>query len=1071
MSAVGNRRERGFSLAEVMVASAIMIVVIVGILLLYDRANKVFKSGNEAAEMQQNVRIAYDRMVADVRMAGFDYKRGGQLLPGQTAAPWASGRSYSAGTIVTASTPNGHTYRATNSGISGTTEPGWPTGTGATVVENGATPAITWQENGGSKYEQPDEQIEYAGATALAIRANFDYSANVSGDVDHGREPNLESSQFPIVTTGNDEIVTYGLVSNTAASGSAPNTQSITFFADTGVPRHSYPGGSAEDTVTISGVDLTNNNPPYTLYRFTIANDGTIQRTPLADNIRSLNFFYFEDPAGTRPLTDSAGTTFVPNVGGSGQYDPAVANSWNATNRVLRKKIRSIRVRLVGMSAVKDVKYTDTTTMNGSYSSSDTAGMPVFASDTVAPNYRRLSVDTLVVPRNLGMAGLAQNFLQPPPQPTLSSVCVGYCGIAVVNWNPNTNNPDASYVVEWDTSPTGSFSHALDAGTSNTYAVDLTQEDLTQTFYFRVRANNAGGGVVSTNTISASALNATKPSAPLSIAASGGGVIAPVTGKIRLTWSAPSINESGAPSCTPSGSPTLSNYLSEIKGFRIYRSTTANFTASSCTGAPCGNMILDENASGTAAPQTDGYGNYIWEDTGVASCGVTYYYRIKTVEWCAARDDFNTTNDLRTGLSSASDPSTPGSAGTTGAPGVPVNLVTAPLAPAAPPTGMTNSVCDSNTNNCNVNLRWSKVTQDVNGNSVSIDSYDIEVTRLLLGVPSGPGPNPRTVTLSGQIGTPGSNISFTDSGELMFDATTHANYTYQYRVRANQPNPCPNGAWSTTAQFPPPCTFTGSVVVETGATEGDGLTPPSSWVMNAGDVIEVQAPSGTQFLLTTMQIVDSTGAVISTQSSTNAGTPASRVLFTWIDQAQGTYTVTFTMTNNSNPQCTEQLVRYIQQQPPPACHITTFDVDNSILHQTATTYQLQLDLKNLTTEDLTMTEIAFSWTQPTKITWQTVKFPSAVGATVAGPGTTSGAFTITLSPKPGQLSTNDITIPANGTRSLLLNFAKTNGNPNNVVPGDINSICISYTQPLQGSTILHCRIHPSPAANNPTSCN
>src|SRR6476469_5326672 len=185
MSSMTSRsRQRGFSLAEVMVATAILVVILVGILTLYDRANKVFKSGNEAAEMQQNVRIAYDRMIGDIRMAGFDYKRGGALLPGQTAAPWAPARSYTAGTLVTPTVGNGHTYRATNAGTSGAAQPGWPTGTGATVVENGATPPITWQENGGAVYEQPDEQVEFAGATALTIRGNFDYSASEAGDTD-----------------------------------------------------------------------------------------------------------------------------------------------------------------------------------------------------------------------------------------------------------------------------------------------------------------------------------------------------------------------------------------------------------------------------------------------------------------------------------------------------------------------------------------------------------------------------------------------------------------------------------------------------------------------------------------------------------------------------------------------------------------------------------------------------------------------------------------------------------------------------------------------------------------------
>src|SRR5215210_518770 len=156
MKSISSRsRQRGFSLAEVMVATAILVVILVGILMLYDRANKVFKTGNEAAEMQQNVRIAYDRMLGDIRMAGFDYKRGGILLPGQTAAPWAPARKYSAGTIVTPTTPNGHTYRAMNEGTSGPSEPGWTTGANSVVPEPGATPPIDWQENGGAKYEQP----------------------------------------------------------------------------------------------------------------------------------------------------------------------------------------------------------------------------------------------------------------------------------------------------------------------------------------------------------------------------------------------------------------------------------------------------------------------------------------------------------------------------------------------------------------------------------------------------------------------------------------------------------------------------------------------------------------------------------------------------------------------------------------------------------------------------------------------------------------------------------------------------------------------------------------------------
>jgi len=218
------RGQSGFTLAEVLVASAVFVVIMVAALTMYDRSNRVFKSSVDAAELQQNIRVAYDRMIADVRMAGFDYMRAGFVTAQLQSAAWIPNQQYTAGTIVTPTTQNGHTYRATNNGTSGATEPSWTRTTGGTVPGDGT---ITWQENGGQVYQQPDEQIEYAGTSAITIRANFDYSMNESGDGDHGIETSLESSQFPVVTTGNDEIVTYALVSN-----NGPNTDSVSFFAD-----------------------------------------------------------------------------------------------------------------------------------------------------------------------------------------------------------------------------------------------------------------------------------------------------------------------------------------------------------------------------------------------------------------------------------------------------------------------------------------------------------------------------------------------------------------------------------------------------------------------------------------------------------------------------------------------------------------------------------------------------------------------------------------------------------------------------------------------------------------------
>src|SRR5919204_694369 len=137
------QKQRGFTLSEILVTTAIFAIIMIAALTVYDRSNRVFKTATEAADLQQSTRIAFDKLVSDVRMAGFDYSRGG-------------------------------------------------------------VPTETWQA------QQPDEQIEYAGPTAIVFRANFNY--NVPGTPDNGREPAYTPVNtagqpiFPYVTTSNDEI-------------------------------------------------------------------------------------------------------------------------------------------------------------------------------------------------------------------------------------------------------------------------------------------------------------------------------------------------------------------------------------------------------------------------------------------------------------------------------------------------------------------------------------------------------------------------------------------------------------------------------------------------------------------------------------------------------------------------------------------------------------------------------------------------------------------------------------------------------------------------------------------------
>lgn len=57
---------------------------------------------------------------------------------------WRPETPYVLADLVTPQVHNGHRYQATVAGTSGTAEPSWPTGTGATVVDGG----VTWTEDG-----------------------------------------------------------------------------------------------------------------------------------------------------------------------------------------------------------------------------------------------------------------------------------------------------------------------------------------------------------------------------------------------------------------------------------------------------------------------------------------------------------------------------------------------------------------------------------------------------------------------------------------------------------------------------------------------------------------------------------------------------------------------------------------------------------------------------------------------------------------------------------------------------------------------------------------------------------
>ncbi len=590
-------RQQGYSLAEVLVATAIFTIIFVAALMIYDRSNKVFKQGVESSDMQQSTRVAFDQLASDVRMTGFDFDRDGRPFGLLGVELWLPDTDYQLGNVVQPDPPNGHAYVVITSGKSDGSAPSWPVGSGETVDE---TSGLKWKEKQVLQYQQPDEQLEFMGATAITLRGNLDYESDAAHD--NGREENLESDYFPVVTTANDEIVTYALKSQ----DSSKNTGEIVFYADTFTPRKVHPAeGEAEEEIKITGVDLSNANPPYTLYRYTLKADGTPEGgTPLADNIRSLNFTYFRDTAGTVQV--------APN-GGAGQFDGA--NPAETVERQARREIRAIGVDLVGMNPQPDGDYTN-------------------PEDTVMPHHRQYRLESMIVPRNLGRRGMKELSVDAPGKPTIKVACMGSCNVAYVTWEPPSKGEVITYNVMYDVDAIGGYNLEDVGNTLEAYVGKYLVPNTTT--YFKVQAINPNGFATSDNTLSILNINRTTPAAPTSgVATHPDDPDNPAqANQIMVSW--PRATQNVAPANILTCSDGSTRTQETIPGnekiyYRLYKSTDENFTP-----APA-NKVFDENS--TLQPTFSG-SNLVFTDTAAANCK-DYFYRIQTVDACVANANYN----------------------------------------------------------------------------------------------------------------------------------------------------------------------------------------------------------------------------------------------------------------------------------------------------------------------------------------------------------------------------------------------------------------------------------------------
>ncbi len=146
--------QRGFTLAELLVALAIVGLITTGLLALQMRGNEIYLTGANQVEAQEAVRAALARMTQDLREAGYDPQgRGACTAPGVPAGCFNALTGASATGFVIQSDWNG----------SGPAAPASP-------IEPGVVVQVSYNWGGVATNVPRGEQITYAVAGGALTR-------------------------------------------------------------------------------------------------------------------------------------------------------------------------------------------------------------------------------------------------------------------------------------------------------------------------------------------------------------------------------------------------------------------------------------------------------------------------------------------------------------------------------------------------------------------------------------------------------------------------------------------------------------------------------------------------------------------------------------------------------------------------------------------------------------------------------------------------------------------------------------------------------------------------------------
>ena len=697
-----------------------------------------------------------------------------------------------------------------------------------------------------------DEQIEGAWEAAVFVR----------GDFDNSRETPLESTTFPIVTTGNDEIVGYIL---RKPGGDANNPITLTMKMDLtpSTGRDATLTGTTlagEETATVHAAAAAladETDPPYQLTRVTFDTSGNPQYEVVAEDVFRLSFTY---------LT-SAGAAAITTFGGAD------------AQRADRATVRQVDVNLVGMSSRPDPGFVD-------------AAVYSPAEGLTTKNRRKLSLTQHIVPPNLGLKGKRHNTvpsiaIQPPASIT---VCTGHCQYFGVSWPASTTPGVTQYKIHI-TAPAGA-----NPITDPAYVYDHTVSGLSFDFHQPTPAGRAYTFSVAAvagpdTSVYTSTVTATSTEDSASIPSTPSGVIAAQnsTGEnaTLVNWTAVTTNTGPitASTCTSSAGgssvPTAPWNITpiDLSYYKVYRVRSDGVTTGGFTAGPLNRVdnqvsgtLVNVTPSGAYSSGGDSRGAFI--DRTAAPCSA-YFYRVQAFDYCD------------TGSPTAS----PAMAAAFSYDLQPTSIVPdVPGGTAGASTAVTGSTTSSG-GNYNVVINWPAVTQTSTGVPAGTAHYKIDRYRKV---------DPAaTYSLDAQLDAYEAT-TFSDSVPTTVSGSPA---TYQYYVRALYD--CASPRSSTQAgPYTATCTPSGTMTIGAPANGADFARP------DVTAVTPTLITTGSGWTSATVTITGPSPSAATVYTQTISGSPSSNTYtFPTFDVSNtgtypnGVYTISATASAGS---CTTQ---------------------------------------------------------------------------------------------------------------------------------------------------------------------